>query len=136
MAMKPLCNIKQQFQCPQSNRRGKFTTVTKLGRDTWKHFSLRDYMANGLLNCTAHPCSVRTTSFVMDYDRVVVFFSKGWKIFHAVGGGKNKYVSKKERQKKKITQWLIVNIPTVEIHEWATLGLVLAGSVHKNASRA
>lgn len=38
---------------------------------------------------------------------------------------KNKDVSKKKE--RKIRQWLIVNIPTVEIHEWATLGLALAG---------
>lgn len=55
----------------------------------------------------------------MDFDRVFLclFFSKGRKIFYAVGGGKNKYVSKKKKDRKKKpkkTQWLIVNIPTVE----------------------
>lgn len=32
-----------------------------------------------------------------------------------------------KKRERKIRQWLIVNIPTVEIHEWATLGLALAG---------
>lgn len=94
--------------------------------DTWKHFSPRDYTANGVLNCTACLCSVRTTSLAMHFNRVCFgFFLKGGRF--AMQWEEEKIKMSAKKKERKITQWLIVNIPTVEIHEWATLGLALAG---------